>query len=49
LFRARGNGLIHPIARTALLCSVKMNALNFKVLADQVIKIAVARHDIATD
>jgi hypothetical protein len=48
-FRARGNSLIHPITRAAFLCSVKMNALNFKVLADQFIKIDSARHDIATD
>jgi hypothetical protein len=48
-FRAGGNSLVHPIARAAFLGSVKMNALNFKVLADQVIKIDIARHDIATD
>jgi hypothetical protein len=47
--RAGGNGLIHPIARAAFLGSVKMNALNLKVLADQFIKIDTARHDIATD
>jgi hypothetical protein len=48
-FRAGGNGPIHPIARAAFFGSVKMNALNLKVLADQLIEIDIACHDIATD
>jgi hypothetical protein len=48
-FRAGGNSLIHPIAGAAFLGSVKMNAVNLKVLANQLIKIDIARHDIATD
>jgi hypothetical protein len=49
LVRAGRDGAIHPIARAAFLGSMEMNALNLKVLADQVIKIDIARHDIATD
>ena len=48
-FRARGNSLIHPIARAAFLRAAKMNALDVKVLVDQFIKIDTTRHDIATD
>ena len=48
-FRAGRDGAVHPVARPAFLCAVEMNTLNFKVLADQVIKIDIARHDIATD
>jgi hypothetical protein len=49
LFRARGNGVVHPVTRPAFLCAVKTYFLDFELLANEFIKIDIARYDIPTD
>ena len=46
--RARSNRLIHPVTRPAFCRTVKPHPLDFKILADQFIKIDVTRHHVAT-
>src|SRR5438094_6753968 len=46
-FRARCDGAIHPIAWPAFLRAVKTDALHFKILADQFVKIGAAHDDVA--
>ena len=48
-FRTRRNGAIHPITGPAFLRAVKSNSLNFKILADQFVKIDIARDDVSPD
>jgi len=46
-FRAGRDGAVHPVTRSAFLRAVKSNSLNFKILADQFVKIDIARDDVA--
>jgi len=46
-FRARRDGAVHPITRTTFPRAVKANALNFKLLADDLVKIDIASKHIA--
>jgi FdhD protein len=48
-FRARPDGAIHPITGPAFLGTVKKDALDFKILADQLIQIDISRNDVAPD
>jgi len=47
--RARSNRAIHPVAWPAFFRSVKTNALNLKILADQFVKIDIAGENISAD
>lgn len=44
---ADGDRTIHPVTRPAFLRSVKTNSLDFKILVDQLVKIDIARDNIA--
>ena len=46
--RAGSDGGIHPVAWAAFLYSVKTNALNFKILANQLVQIAAAGDHVAS-
>src|SRR6266480_5747018 len=46
-FRARNNRAIHPITWPALLHSMKANALHFKILSNQAVKIDIARVNVS--
>jgi FdhD protein len=48
-FRAGRNGAIHPVTGPAFLRAVKSNSLNFKILADQFVKIDIARDDVSSN
>lgn len=47
LFRAGRDRPIHPIAWPAFGGAVKADPLDFKFLADQLVKIDIAREDVA--
>lgn len=41
--------MVHPVARPAFAGTVKADALDFKIFADQLVQIDISRDDVATD
>jgi len=48
-FRTRRDGAVHPVTRTAFLRAMKTDALNFKILSDQLVKIDIARDHVPSN